>query len=78
MTSGRPDDMPANLNPGGLWRRILNDEGIEIDSGPIRLDGARELAGVDARAVISAGGGRALVYDGDTGALVASVRTWPA
>lgn len=73
-----PDTLPPGLNPGGLWRVIQNNDGTELDAGPISLDRSSDLAGADARAVIAAGGGRALVYDGDTGELVASVRTWPA
>lgn len=69
----RPQVWPG-LAPGGLWRVVVDHDGRIIHQGPL-LDGfAAEDAGtLDTLATI-ASRGSSLVFDGDSGILVARLR----
>jgi hypothetical protein len=71
MSTSSPAIEPGR-NPGALWVRVLVDGRLLVDHA-IGLDGAEVDGAADALATIAAGGRAValLVFDGDSGALVA-------
>ena len=60
------------LNPGGLWRVLVDPAGAELDSGPLSLAGVGRAGVTDAELCLDTGA-VVLLFDGDTGELVARV-----